>query len=391
MRRSPRSLVLLSVLVLACGVWALPAAGQDTVYIAFGDSITEGVGDDPETQPRGYPVRLELLLNDSGRSAEVRNRGVGAERTPEGLTRLGDVLNANPDADVLLLMEGSNDISVGDISIETTRNNLAAMARQAENRGLEVVHATTIPRTPRARRDADNLLNQRLNQQIRDLAGTQGRRLVDNFEIFGSIDDVFLRFYQDVPTDFVGHPNAEGYDVMARAFFDVLTGVDSVPPVPGVLSPRNGDRGIPPSSAVELDVWDFGEGIDLAATELLIDGDVVATEAQGSSRRATLIFRPGTPFVGVVSVGLRTRDLATPANAFDREIAEFTVAGTEFLGGDLDRSGRVDGLDLIDLGRRFGAARGGSRYLGRADVNDDDVIDGLDLAELAANFGQSSF
>lgn len=374
------------------GLGAVPAAGQGetTVYIAFGDSITEGVGDDPEEQPRGYPIRLENLLQDAGFDAEVRNRGLGAERTPDGLTRLPDVLDAEPDADVLLLMEGSNDIS-REISIETTRLNLAEMAERAESRVVEVVHATVIPRIPQARLDPDNVLNQQLNQQIRDLAGTQGRRLVDNFEVFGSIDDVFVRFYQDVPTDFVGHPNAEGYDLMARTFFDLLTGVDSVPPVPGILEPNHGDGGLPPSTPVQVDVWDFGEGIDLAATSLLIDGEEVATETQGSARRATLVFRPATPFSGVVSVGLRSRDFATPANVFDREIASFTVAGTTFLDGDLDQNGRVDGLDLIDLARRFGSLRGGSRYLGRADIDDDGVIDGVDLAALASNFGQSSF
>ncbi len=280
-KRSLAPVVAVHLTAVLTGLVAAPVTGQDepTVYIAFGDSITEGVGDSQEEQPRGYPVRLENLLRNAGSDAEVRNRGLGAERTPDGLTRLPDVLDAEADADVLLLMEGSNDIS-REISIETTRLNLAEMADRAESRGVEVVHATVIPRIPQARLDPDNVLNQQLNQQIRDLAGTQGRRLVDNFEVFGSIDDVFARFYQDVPTDFVGHPNAEGYDVMAGAFFDVLTGVDSVPPVPGLLEPNHGDRGLPPSTPVQVDVWDFGEGIDLAATSLLIDGEDVANPGQ---------------------------------------------------------------------------------------------------------------
>lgn len=388
--RAPLPVVVLAACLGVVAASPVHGQGEPTVYVAFGDSITDGVGDDAEEQPRGYPIRLENLLQNAGLDAEVRNRGLGAERTPEGLTRLPEVLDAEPDADVLLLMEGSNDIS-REISIETTRLNLAEMARRAEARGLEVVDATVIPRIPRARIDSDNLLNQQLNQQIRDLAGTQGRRLADNFQVFGSIEDVFARFYQDVPTDFVGHPNAEGYDIMADIFFDVLTGVDSVPPVPGVLDPRNGDRGLPASTQIRVDVWDFGEGIDLASTSLLIDGEEVAAQTQGGSRGATLLFQPATPFTGVVTVALRSRDLATPPNVFDREIASFVVAGTTFLDGDLDQNGRVDGLDLIDLARRFGALRGGSRYLGRADFDDDGVIDGTDLAVLAANFGQSSF
>ena len=73
------------------------------------------------------------------------NRGVGGEKTPEGLSRIDQVLDEG--GDVLLLMEGSNDIS-RNISIETTLFDLGEMARRAEERGLEVVHATVIPRIP---------------------------------------------------------------------------------------------------------------------------------------------------------------------------------------------------------------------------------------------------
>ena len=47
---------------------------------AFGDSITAGVGDDPGRETPGYPPRLEELVP----GLVVDNRGVGAERTPEG-------------------------------------------------------------------------------------------------------------------------------------------------------------------------------------------------------------------------------------------------------------------------------------------------------------------
>lgn len=387
MKRLP---ALLALLVLAS---ALPAAAQDggpTVYVAFGDSITDGVGDDDAREEKGYPPRLEDLLNAAGQDAVVLNRGVGAERTPEGLARLDEVL-AQADGDVLLLMEGSNDVSRLEISIETIRFNLAEMARRAEARGLRVVHATTIPRTPRALVDPDNVLNQQLNRQIRDLAGTQGRDLVDNFQIFGALPNLFEDFYQDVPTDFVGHPNASGYDVMARAFFNVLTGVDEVPPVPGIVSPRNGDRQVPPGTSIRVDVWDFGAGIDLSGTSLRVNGQVVTPTVTGSQRQATFIYQPPQPLVGTTTVELATRDLATPPNSEDREIARFIPAGTVFLPGDIDQNGRVDGRDLVDFATRFGANQGQDRYNQRADVDNDGDIDGDDLAALAANFGQSSF
>ena len=383
----------LRTLLAAAALLALaapPAAAQR--YVAFGDSITEGVGDDetiPEAE-RGYPPRLQAGLRENGEpEAVVVNRGVGAERTPEGLARIDDVLAAE-DGDVLLLMEGSNDIT-RDISRETTLFNLAEMARRARGRGYEVVHATLIPRIPAASVDDENVLNQVLNQELRDLAGRVGRRLVDNFYVFGAVPDVFATHYWTAPTDRVGHPNAMGYDVMAEAFLDVVTDTDGVPPVPGLMSPEHGARRVSATPTLQIDLWDFGAGIDVAATVLTVDGTAVEAQVNGAENRAQIFHSVAEPLIGWVEIGLRTRDLASPANAFDGRIARFLIAGTTFLDGDLDESGRVDGADLVAFARVFGASAGSGRYDRDADFDDDGDVDGEDLAALAANFGRSSF
>src|SRR5690606_36986922 len=89
--------------------------GDGTVrLLAFGDSITAGVGDgtrpgeDVDLAPPptfgGYPTLLELLLStpvdNEGRSGEVFGSG--------GLERLISLLRSRP-SDVLLLFEGVND------------------------------------------------------------------------------------------------------------------------------------------------------------------------------------------------------------------------------------------------------------------------------------------
>lgn len=375
-------------------VAAASAASAQTNYLAFGDSVTEGVGDDSTRPPaeRGYAFRLEQLLLQAGQPADVENHGLGGERTPEGLTRLDIVLDENPGGDVLLLMEGTNDISQG-ISLETTIDNLRAMATKAERRGMQVVHATVIPRIPEAEVDPNNLLNQQLNGLIRNMAGTQGRDLADPFEVFNQQSNLFERFYVPPAGDPVGHPNAAGYDLIARVFFDLITGVDSVPPVHGVIRPVNGARGVQPATAIDVDVWDFGRGIDLSTTTLalLVNGQVVPATVTGDAKRVKLFYQPAQPLSGSVTVGLRARDLATPPNLVDRQIARFRTAGTALLDGDLNEDGRVDGTDLVSFARRFGASRGERRYERNADFNDDGRIDGQDLATLAANFGRSSF
>lgn len=379
--------------LLAAGLLLLgarPALAQR--HVAFGDSITAGEGDDPERPPgqRGYPFRLETLLRANGEpEATVANRGVGAERTTEGLERIDQVL-AEEHGDVLLLMEGTNDITRG-ISHETTLTNLAEMARRAENAGYEVVHATAIPRIPAANVDSENVLNQIMNQEIRDLAGRTGRQLADNFYAFGILTDPFATHYWDDPNDHVGHPNEDGYDLMADVYLDVLTGTDSVPPVPGVLSPAHGERRVSPGAVVRVDLWDFGAGTDLGGTALLIDDAEVTAEVSGNGRQVELVYAPPQPLSAVVRVGLRTRDLSTPANSFTGEIARFVIEGTVFLEGDFDEDGRVDGSDLVYFGHLFGSTDGSARWDSRADFNSDDVIDGEDLAVIASNFGQSSF
>lgn len=388
-----RSLFLCGAALLLLG-GAHPTLAQ-VGFLAFGDSITRGVGDDPARTETGYPPRLQSLLINAGVQATVLNRGEPGEDTQHGLTRIDTVLASIPSStEVLLLMEGSNDISRS-ISFETTMFDLREMARKAELKGLAVVHATTIPRIPTAWVDERNVVNLRLAENLRDTAGTRSRDLADPFEVFSNLPNLFATYYAPVTPDApdpVGHPNAAGYDRLAQVFFDVLRDRDTVAPVPGTTTPLHGAEGVSATAPITVDVWDFGAGIDLANTRLLVNGTDAGVTATGTTKRVQLSFTPAAPLSGLVRVGLRSRDLATPtANATDKEIARFLVTGTVVLAGDLDRDGRVDGRDLLQLARRFGARSSESRFLAAADLVADGVIDGSDLAVLASNFGKTSF
>jgi lysophospholipase L1-like esterase len=362
-----------------------------TAYIAVGDSITFGVGDDPLRTDKGYTPRLQALLQGGGANAVVKNFGVPGEDTQQALARIDSVLQNNAlTGDVLLLMEGTNDISRGQTP-EMIRFNLNQLALRAEQRGMSVIHATTIPRLPNAKFDPQNVTNTVLNQYIRQMAGNRGRKLADPYEVFGTRPNLFSTYYYTGADDPVGHPNAAGYDLMAQIFFDVIRGVDSVPPVSGETLPLNGDKGVSPTAAVSVQVWDFGLGMDLAATTLTINGTATGIVPTGDAKHATLTYQPATPLSGVVSVGLQSRDLASPANTVNHEIFRFTVAGTQVLQGDIDQDGRVDGTDLLRFARRFGTRRTDPLYSEVADFNADNSIDGQDLAILASNFGKSSF
>lgn len=372
----------------ACVLLVLLAAGSaaraQTTYVAFGDSITEGFGDDPSRAKKGYPPRLEALLQQRGQSAEVRNEGLGGETVQEGVSRITRVLQ--PGDDVLLLMEGTNDITPQKVSNETIISDLDRIAEKAEDRGLTVVHATVIPRVD-ANYDASNIVTGDYNGRVRELAWSDERKLADPFEVLIRQSSSLRQLYFDKL-----HPNTAGYDQLARIFADVLTNVDTVPPVTGLITPVDDSQRVPPTTPLHVNVYDFGAGIDVASTQLVINEQVVNTPLTGSSRKLEITYTPPEPWKGVVVVRLRSRDLATPTpNTLDRQITQFVVAGTTFLSGDIDRDGRVDGVDLLAFAPHFGSRRGEGRFVAFADLNVDDEINGTDLAMLASNFGKTSF
>ena len=61
----------------------------------------------------------------------------------------------------------------------------------------------------------------------------------------------------------------------------MIVGVDTVPPVTGITRPQVGRTQVRPNVRIRMDVWDFGAGIDVQASEMLINGSVVPRFARG--------------------------------------------------------------------------------------------------------------
>ena len=375
-----RLLALAATLSLAA---AAPAAAQ-TVYIAFGDSLTAGSFD--ERAEPGYPPALEGLLAARGVDAVVENHGLPGETTGEALSRIDSVLAGG--GDVLLLMEGTNDVNQN-VPLTTTIFNLGELADRAEAAGVATVHATIIPRRPSAATDGSNRNTRNLNGDIRALAWDTGRSLVDPFDVFISTGNVYDQYYVGGGDNL--HLNEQGYDFLAVPFADVLTGIDNRPPVAGRVVPFDDQQDTPNDIVVSVDLYDFGAGIDVGATRLLIDDEPVEAQISGDERRQQIRYVPPEPWDGVVFVGLEARDREVPANTRSGTLVQFVVEGADFLPGDITRDGRVAGDDLIALAFAFGSERGEGRFRTFADLNGDGRVDGADLAILASNFGRSSF
>src|SRR2546428_13745211 len=83
--RRPWAVVLLAVSVVSLSAARLSAA-EPHVIVAFGDSLTAGLGVRPE---ESYPSRLEARLRAAGYDYRVVNAGVSGDTTAGGRPRVG--------------------------------------------------------------------------------------------------------------------------------------------------------------------------------------------------------------------------------------------------------------------------------------------------------------
>jgi len=104
----------------------LPA---DAVLLAFGDSLTYGIGANEE---ESYPAQLARL---AGR--KVVREGVPGEVSAAGLARLPAALDAHRPR-LLLLCHGGNDF-LRRLPKEKAADNVRAMIRLARDRGIDVL------------------------------------------------------------------------------------------------------------------------------------------------------------------------------------------------------------------------------------------------------------
>jgi lysophospholipase L1-like esterase len=122
-------LFLLSTLFSCSDTVRLQPLSQDSIILAFGDSLTYGTG---TSRDNAYPAVLERL---TGRN--VINAGVPGETSNRGLLRLANLIDQFQ-PDLIIICHGANDI-LRKLDLNRTRDNIQQMIDMARQNNSQVI------------------------------------------------------------------------------------------------------------------------------------------------------------------------------------------------------------------------------------------------------------
>jgi lysophospholipase L1-like esterase len=201
-----------------------PPRLQYTRFLAFGDSITEGVVSLAPSilrrldAPHSYPSLVQGMLGMRYTAQEivVLNRGIAGERLARGRQRLPDVLDDDR-PDVLLLLEGINNLR--NVDTDELTSDLRSMIQTAQRRGVVVLVAELLPisdeREARPSIRGTQAGIRAFNEEIRRLSRQFG---------LGEAVDLYTPFVEN--PSLLGmdglHPTEAGYVRIAEIFFAAI-------------------------------------------------------------------------------------------------------------------------------------------------------------------------
>jgi len=190
-------IVVILLMLTACSddVPQLLPLQQDEVILAFGDSLTFGMGS--ESASESYPAILQIL---SGKT--VVNAGIPGEFSQAGLERLPHVL-ANISPKLVILCHGGNDL-IRRLDIVQLERNLAQMIKIIQASGAQVI-LVAVPALS-------------LTLDVPDLY----QNLATEHAIPIEADVIrYVEMEASLKSDQI-HPNAQGYRLIAENIYQLL-------------------------------------------------------------------------------------------------------------------------------------------------------------------------
>jgi acyl-CoA thioesterase-1 len=177
------------------------APAVDGVIVAMGDSLTEGLGVDPD---QAYPAQLADKLHADGYNYNVINAGVSGETSTGALARVNWVLTLKPD--IVILATGGNDGLRG-IDPALTKSNIEQLVRTFQQHNVTVVLAGM-----EMVQNMGDQYTRAFRAIYPDVAKAEGVILIP-FLLEGVGGNPKLN-----QADFI-HPTAEGYAVVVKTIY----------------------------------------------------------------------------------------------------------------------------------------------------------------------------
>ncbi|HSB58846.1 MAG TPA: arylesterase [Methyloceanibacter sp.] len=129
------AVVAAGMLLATSGLLSNRAAAATPVIVAFGDSLTAGLGL-PEKD--SFPAQLERALKARGQEVKVVNAGVSGDTAAAGLARLDWAMP--DDANAVIVELGANDALQG-LDPAATKATLEKIITELKARGLPILLA----------------------------------------------------------------------------------------------------------------------------------------------------------------------------------------------------------------------------------------------------------
>jgi acyl-CoA thioesterase-1 len=142
MRRRRCPLLQLGVVLLLAAATLSPASSaaneanmNEPVIVAFGDSLTSGLG---LAESEAFPAKLEKALRARGRKVKVVNAGVSGDTAAAGLARVD--WSIPDDASAVIVELGANDALEG-LPPSATKASLEEILTRIQAKGLPILLA----------------------------------------------------------------------------------------------------------------------------------------------------------------------------------------------------------------------------------------------------------
>jgi lysophospholipase L1-like esterase len=195
-------------------------AGQQNALVFFGDSITQGWGDD---------------FRGAFPNVKVANRGIGGDTSRGLLARVDDdVLALNPRGVVLLI--GTNDIDLQVPAAGIAENVKLLIAKiTAHDPNTPIILCQVMPTSPKKNRPTEKI--RELNQLLADVArGNEHVTLLDTYTLFANADG------EAKPEEFPDllHLNKAGYAKWRAALWPLLATLGFVEKEADAFKPEEG-------------------------------------------------------------------------------------------------------------------------------------------------------